>query len=148
MEEQTKKEEPVQRKILWGKQMPFQQFVALSRIAVNKIQISPFCRLRRCARKGRCAGKLMRRKIPRDLGGSDDLTVWLPLCIAGADDQWLEGFIDYWDACRDEYFGTLVNAYLAQGGRAIGVKAGSAYVDVGTVDGYRAASHHSRTRVA
>ena len=46
----------------------------------------------------------MRRKIPRDLGGSDDHTVWLPLCIAGADDQWLEGFIDYWDACRDEYF--------------------------------------------
>jgi hypothetical protein len=41
MEEQTKKEEPVQRKTLWGKQMPFLQFVALSRIAVNKIQISP-----------------------------------------------------------------------------------------------------------
>jgi glucose-1-phosphate thymidylyltransferase len=38
---------------------------------------------------------------------------------------------------QDEYFGTLVNAYLADGGRAIGVKAGSAYVDVGTLNGYR-----------
>jgi glucose-1-phosphate thymidylyltransferase len=40
---------------------------------------------------------------------------------------------------RDEYFGTLVNAYLAAGGNALGVKAGSAYVDVGTLEGYRAA---------
>jgi glucose-1-phosphate thymidylyltransferase len=39
----------------------------------------------------------------------------------------------------DEYIGTLVNAYLAQGGRAVGVKAGEAYVDVGTLDGYRSA---------
>ena len=42
---------------------------------------------------------------------------------------------------RDEYIGTLVNAYLEQGGTAVGVKAGSAYVDVGTIDGYRAAIH-------
>ncbi|TIS72770.1 MAG: nucleotidyltransferase family protein, partial [Mesorhizobium sp.] len=40
------------------------------------------------------------------------------------------------DGC-DEYFGTLVNAYLAVGGEAWGVKAGSAYVDVGTFNGYR-----------
>ncbi len=40
---------------------------------------------------------------------------------------------------RDEYFGTLVNAYLAEGGEAVGVKAGRAYVDVGTLDGYRSA---------
>lgn len=40
---------------------------------------------------------------------------------------------------QDEYFGTLVNAYLAAGGAAVGVKAGSAYVDVGTLEGYRAA---------
>lgn len=39
----------------------------------------------------------------------------------------------------DEYIGTLVNAYLARGGAAIGVKAGQAYVDVGTLDGYRSA---------
>jgi glucose-1-phosphate thymidylyltransferase len=39
----------------------------------------------------------------------------------------------------DEYFGTLVNEYLARGGQARGVYAGSAYVDVGTVNGYRQA---------
>jgi glucose-1-phosphate thymidylyltransferase len=40
---------------------------------------------------------------------------------------------------RDEYLGTLVNEYLARGGTAVGVNAGSAYVDVGTVDGYHKA---------
>jgi methyltransferase (TIGR04290 family) len=40
---------------------------------------------------------------------------------------------------RDEYIGTLVNAYIQQGGRALGVRAGEAYVDVGTVHGYREA---------
>jgi dTDP-glucose pyrophosphorylase len=39
----------------------------------------------------------------------------------------------------DEFFGTLVNAYLERGGEASGVKAGQAYVDVGTLNGYRAA---------
>jgi glucose-1-phosphate thymidylyltransferase len=40
---------------------------------------------------------------------------------------------------RDEYFGTLVNAYLAEGGQALGVRAGESYVDFGTLDGYRSA---------
>jgi dTDP-glucose pyrophosphorylase len=40
---------------------------------------------------------------------------------------------------RDEYFGTLVNAWLAAGGEARGIPAGEAYVDVGTLNGYRAA---------
>lgn len=46
-----------------------------------------------------------------------------------------------WQArqCADEYFGTLINAWLAQGGEAIGVKAGTDYVDIGTLNGYRAA---------
>jgi dTDP-glucose pyrophosphorylase len=48
-------------------------------------------------------------------------------------DLWLDR------GCRDEYFGTLVNAYLAQGGEALGVRYGKTYVDVGTVNGYRAA---------
>jgi dTDP-glucose pyrophosphorylase len=39
----------------------------------------------------------------------------------------------------DEYFGTLVNAYLERGGQAVGVHAGRTYVDVGTVNGYREA---------
>jgi glucose-1-phosphate thymidylyltransferase len=40
---------------------------------------------------------------------------------------------------RDEYVGTLINAYLASGAEAWGVKAGQRYADVGTVHGYRAA---------
>ena len=40
---------------------------------------------------------------------------------------------------RDEYFGTLVNAWIAQGGGASGVRAGESYVDVGTLHGYREA---------
>jgi dTDP-glucose pyrophosphorylase len=40
-------------------------------------------------------------------------------------------------ARQDEYMGTLVNAWLAQGGSAAGIKRGEAYVDVGTVEGYR-----------
>jgi glucose-1-phosphate thymidylyltransferase len=39
----------------------------------------------------------------------------------------------------DEYLGTLVNAYLAQGGTAQGIKRGDVYVDVGTLNGYREA---------
>ncbi len=41
--------------------------------------------------------------------------------------------------CTDEFFGTLVNAWLSQGGLAKGVRAGEAYVDVGTLHGYREA---------
>ena len=40
---------------------------------------------------------------------------------------------------RDEYVGTLVNAWLAGGGSARGIRAGQSYVDVGTVRGYREA---------
>ena len=44
-----------------------------------------------------------------------------------------------WQTRRDEYLGTLVNAYIASGGSAFGYKAGEAYVDVGTFNGYREA---------
>lgn len=40
---------------------------------------------------------------------------------------------------RDEYIGTLVNAYIARGGDVSAVRAGESYVDVGTVHGYREA---------
>src|SRR4051812_26623170 len=40
---------------------------------------------------------------------------------------------------RDEYMGTLINEYLARGGKAVGVRNGAAYVDVGTLHGYREA---------
>lgn len=40
---------------------------------------------------------------------------------------------------RDEYLGPLVNAWIDAGGRAVGVRAGESYVDVGTLQGYRTA---------
>jgi glucose-1-phosphate thymidylyltransferase len=48
---------------------------------------------------------------------------------------------DLWIAREraDEYIGTLVNAWLARGGTAVGVPAGETYVDVGTLHGYREA---------
>ncbi|HET9949254.1 MAG TPA: sugar phosphate nucleotidyltransferase [Longimicrobiales bacterium] len=39
----------------------------------------------------------------------------------------------------DTYVGTLVNEYVARGGDVRGVRAGDAYVDVGTLHGYRQA---------
>ncbi len=39
----------------------------------------------------------------------------------------------------DQFVGTLVNAWLASGGEAEGVRGGESYVDVGTLHGYREA---------
>lgn len=44
-----------------------------------------------------------------------------------------------WMERHDEYLGTLFNEYIARGGKAYGFKTGDAYVDVGTLDGYREA---------
>jgi dTDP-glucose pyrophosphorylase len=41
----------------------------------------------------------------------------------------------------DEYVGTLVNAWIENGGVAHGVRAGEGYVDTGTLNGYREALH-------
>jgi dTDP-glucose pyrophosphorylase len=51
------------------------------------------------------------------------------------------GLYELWSEAErhDEYFGTLVNAYLSHGGEALGVREGTGYVDVGTVRGYREA---------
>ncbi|MGI4744779.1 MAG: sugar phosphate nucleotidyltransferase [Janthinobacterium lividum] len=40
---------------------------------------------------------------------------------------------------HDEFLGTLVNAWLAEGGNATAICAGESYVDVGTLNGYREA---------
>jgi dTDP-glucose pyrophosphorylase len=64
--------------------------------------------------------------------------IWGAFKLSG---QTLRDLHDLW--CErdqsDEYIGTLVNAYLARGGQAVGVRAGEAYVDVGTLHGYREA---------
>lgn len=64
--------------------------------------------------------------------------IWGAFKVAGATFHELH---DLWRAPGrgDEYIGTLINAFLASGGRATAVKRGEAYVDVGTVRGYREA---------
>ncbi len=47
---------------------------------------------------------------------------------------------------RDAYVGNLVNVWLARGGTARGVRAGEAYVDVGTLYGYHQALQLLRER--
>ncbi len=62
--------------------------------------------------------------------------VWGALKMPGAV---LAELHDIWIKSQDEYLGTLINAYLANGGRALGLRAGECYVDVGTLNGYREA---------
>lgn len=84
--------------------------------------------------------------------GDGDLVQEIQVKQQGAASNWIWGAFkmpghvlhalrSLWMArqARDEYMGTLVNAWLAEGGRAVGVKAGRSYVDVGTLHGYRAA---------
>jgi dTDP-glucose pyrophosphorylase len=40
---------------------------------------------------------------------------------------------------RDEFLGTLINAWITQGNEVFGICAGGEYVDVGTLNGYRKA---------
>lgn len=47
---------------------------------------------------------------------------------------------------RDEYLGTLINAWLSGGGTASGVRAGSEYIDAGTLAGYRRAIQRLHAR--
>lgn len=64
--------------------------------------------------------------------------VWGAFKLPGAV---LHEWHDLWQSRgrRDEYVGTLVNAWLAAGGEAFGVAAGESYVDVGTLHGYHEA---------
>jgi glucose-1-phosphate thymidylyltransferase len=50
----------------------------------------------------------------------------------------LRDLFDLWSqrGHSDEYIGTLVNAWLAEGGTASALRLGKSYVDVGTMDGY------------
>jgi len=59
--------------------------------------------------------------------------VWGAFAMPGA---LLHALHRFWLPRRDEYIGTLVNAWLSQGGEAWGVPSGAAYLDVGAMDGY------------
>jgi dTDP-glucose pyrophosphorylase len=64
--------------------------------------------------------------------------IWGAMKMPGRD---LHALFELW--CEldrsDEFLGTLDNAWIGRGGRVLGVEAGEAYVDVGTLHGYREA---------
>lgn len=64
--------------------------------------------------------------------------VWGAFKMPGSVLRELFGLWEQRDRC-DEYFGTLINAYLLRGGEARAVAAGESYVDIGTLNGYRSA---------
>lgn len=86
------------------------------------------------------------------LTGADDRVQSIQVKQKHADSEWIWGLIKMPGATlhalhalwsepgrRDEYFGTLINEWIARGGVAFGVRAGREYVDVGTLHGYRRA---------
>jgi glucose-1-phosphate thymidylyltransferase len=82
------------------------------------------------------AGRVREIRVKQPSAGSP--WIWGAFKLSGAT---LRDLFELW--CereqKDEYVGTLVNAYLARGGSARGVRTGQAYVDVGTLQGYREA---------
>jgi glucose-1-phosphate thymidylyltransferase len=87
------------------------------------------------------------REIQVKQPGAESHWIWGAFKLTGAT---LAGLHALWEerGRRDEYIGTLVNAWLARGGEAVGVRAGEAYVDVGTLHGYREAIHVREERPA
>jgi dTDP-glucose pyrophosphorylase len=65
--------------------------------------------------------------------------VWGAFTLTGAVLRELHGLWNEPER-QDEYLGTLVNAYIARGGQATAARIGRAYVDVGTLHGYREAT--------
>ncbi len=82
------------------------------------------------------SGEVLEIRVKQPNAGSR--WIWGAFKMPGAT---LAALHDLWRErrCSDEYIGTLDNAWLARGGSAAGVRAGSAYVDVGTLHGYREA---------
>jgi glucose-1-phosphate thymidylyltransferase len=79
---------------------------------------------------------------------SNDRVIEIQVKQPGATSRWIWGafkmpgavlqeLFELWKQrnCVDEYFGTLINAWVDQGGEASGFRAGSSYLDVGTMDG-------------
>lgn len=78
------------------------------------------------------------REIQVKQAGARSHWIWGAIKLTG---RLLHALHDLWrePGRGDEYFGTLVNAWLARGNVATGVRAGESYVDVGTLGGYRSA---------
>jgi dTDP-glucose pyrophosphorylase len=78
------------------------------------------------------------REIQVKKTGADSHWIWGAFKMRGAT---LQALHDLWveRGRSDVYMGTLVNEWIARGGRARAVRAGTNYVDVGTLHGYREA---------
>ncbi|SHK04417.1 dTDP-glucose pyrophosphorylase [Roseomonas rosea] len=83
------------------------------------------------------AGRVREVQVKRH--GAATRWIWGAFKMPGAT---LHALHELWEARdrQDEYIGTLVNAWIARGNAAWGVRAGSSYVDTGTLNGYRDAS--------
>jgi glucose-1-phosphate thymidylyltransferase len=82
------------------------------------------------------SGQVIEIQVKRQ--GADSNWIWGAFKMSG---RTMHDLHELWTARKraDEYLGPLVNEYLRRGGRAVGVRAGEAYVDVGTLNGYRQA---------
>lgn len=82
------------------------------------------------------SGRVQEIRVKQRVPGSN--WIWGAFKMPGAV---LRELFDLWNERErtDEYFGTLVNAYLAKGGTAQALRAGESYVDIGTLHGYRSA---------
>jgi glucose-1-phosphate thymidylyltransferase len=78
------------------------------------------------------------REIQVKSGAPKGRWIWGGFRIRG---RALRELYDLWmePGRNDEYVGSLINAYIARGGDVHAVASGRAYVDVGTVNGYREA---------
>jgi dTDP-glucose pyrophosphorylase len=91
------------------------------------------------------AGRVQRIQVKS--GAPDSCWVWGAFQVSG---RLLRELFALWrePARQDEYWGTLVNAYLDRGGQAWASPSGESYVDVGTLHGFRAATHLLEERAA
>jgi dTDP-glucose pyrophosphorylase len=82
------------------------------------------------------SGRVLEIQVKRPNAGSS--WIWGALKMPGSI---LRELFELWRerSKSDEYIGTLVNAWLARGNNASGIRAGRTYVDVGTLHGYREA---------
>lgn len=85
-------------------------------------------------------GRVTHIRVKSPQAGAGTSWIWGAFKLPG---QTLHDLHGFWRSRGriDEYIGTLVNAWIAQGGQAWGVPTGQHYVDVGTLHGYRQALH-------
>jgi glucose-1-phosphate thymidylyltransferase len=76
-------------------------------------------------------GRVLEVQVKQPAPGSN--WVWGAFKMPGAVFQSL---YELWQQRGDEYMGTLVNAWMAAGGKAWAIRAGTSYLDVGHIEGY------------